>query len=154
MDETMRRICTQAMRELLLLQASDWQFLVTTWSARDYAEMRFTYHYSDFKRFSELADQYSAKKKISNEDDEYLSQAEDRNSIFPELRVEWWNDPLAAHVDYVHQPKTKKKVTVKVEAKAPAKTEVKAATPSKAKAAAEKSTAAKPAAKKAPTKKK
>ncbi len=154
MDETMRRICTQAMRELLLLQASDWQFLVTTWSARDYAEMRFTYHYSDFKRFCELADQYAAKKKISNEDDEYLSQAEDRNSIFPELRVEWWNDPLAAHVDYVHQPKTKKKVTVKVEAKAPAKTEVKAATPSKAKAAAEKSTAAKPAAKKAPTKKK
>jgi 1,4-alpha-glucan branching enzyme len=110
MDETMRRICTQAMRELLLLQASDWQFLITTWSARDYAEMRFTFHYSDCKRFCELAELYVAKKKISKEDEEYLEKAEERNGIFPELRVEWWNDPLAPHVDFVPSAKHKKKL--------------------------------------------
>src|SRR5207244_3603491 len=34
------RALTQATRELLLLQASDWQFLITTGTARDYAERR------------------------------------------------------------------------------------------------------------------
>src|SRR5262249_51687377 len=32
------RVLTQATRELLLLEASDWQFLITTGAARDYAE--------------------------------------------------------------------------------------------------------------------
>src|SRR5438552_3066279 len=36
----LRRVISQATRELLLLEASDWQFLITTWSARDYAERR------------------------------------------------------------------------------------------------------------------
>ncbi|MFQ5811176.1 MAG: 1,4-alpha-glucan branching protein domain-containing protein, partial [Armatimonadota bacterium] len=39
-DPTLRGILQQAARELLLLQASDWQFLITTWTARDYAEAR------------------------------------------------------------------------------------------------------------------
>lgn len=101
MDDTMRRICTQAMRELLLLQSSDWQFLVTTWSARDYAERRFMFHYSDFKKLCDLAEHYATAKKISKEDDKAVAEMEARNSIFPELEVEWWNDPLKPHVDYV-----------------------------------------------------
>jgi 1,4-alpha-glucan branching enzyme len=42
----------QAARELLLLQASDWPFLVTTGQAHDYAVQRFLLH---VERFRELA---------------------------------------------------------------------------------------------------
>jgi len=46
-------VLNQAARELLLLQSSDWPFLVTTGQARDYAVERFTAHVD---RFNELAD--------------------------------------------------------------------------------------------------
>ncbi|MCS7233249.1 MAG: DUF1957 domain-containing protein [Synergistetes bacterium] len=45
----------QAAKELLLLEASDWEFLYTTWQARDYAEQRFQRHYSNFIKTYELA---------------------------------------------------------------------------------------------------
>ncbi|MGQ9518245.1 MAG: DUF1957 domain-containing protein, partial [Anaerolineae bacterium] len=47
-----RAILDQAARELLLLQASDWPFLVTTGQARAYAVERFQGH---LERFEELA---------------------------------------------------------------------------------------------------
>ncbi|MHA1257434.1 MAG: 1,4-alpha-glucan branching protein domain-containing protein [Promethearchaeota archaeon] len=37
-DENLKKILKQLARESLLLQSSDWQFLITTWSARDYRE--------------------------------------------------------------------------------------------------------------------
>ena len=39
-----QRIAKQMARELLLLESSDWQFLITTAAARDYAEKRFSGH--------------------------------------------------------------------------------------------------------------
>jgi len=36
-------------RELLLLESSDWQFLISTISAADYAELRLNVHYNDFQ---------------------------------------------------------------------------------------------------------
>lgn len=45
----------QAAKELLLLEASDWEFLYTTWQARDYAEQRFQIHYKNFIKTYELA---------------------------------------------------------------------------------------------------
>jgi 1,4-alpha-glucan branching enzyme len=148
MDDTMRRICTQAMRELLLLQSSDWQFLVTTWSARDYAERRFMFHYSDFKKLCDLAEHYATAKKISKEDDKAVAEMEARNSIFPELEVEWWNDPLKPHVNYVPGARPKKtaassKSTPKATSKAEAKTKVSGEKKATAKAPAKKAAAKK-----------
>jgi 1,4-alpha-glucan branching enzyme len=42
-----RRILEQAARALLLAQASDWQFIISTGAATDYAEQRFANHCSD-----------------------------------------------------------------------------------------------------------
>jgi 1,4-alpha-glucan branching enzyme len=50
--EDLARILAQAGRELLLTQASDWEFLATTGQASTYAEERFTDHLS---RFNDLA---------------------------------------------------------------------------------------------------
>jgi 1,4-alpha-glucan branching enzyme len=40
-------VLAQAARELLLAQSSDWQFIITTGEAADYAEARINLHISD-----------------------------------------------------------------------------------------------------------
>jgi 1,4-alpha-glucan branching enzyme len=52
-NETQRRALNQAARELLLLEGSDWPFLVTTGQAKAYAIDRFNEH---VERFETLAD--------------------------------------------------------------------------------------------------
>jgi 1,4-alpha-glucan branching enzyme len=47
----------QAARELLLLEASDWTFLITTGSARDYAEVRLRDHAHRFESIARLVRQ-------------------------------------------------------------------------------------------------
>jgi 1,4-alpha-glucan branching enzyme len=42
-----RVVLEQATRELLLAQSSDWQFIISTGAAADYAERRFLEHCSD-----------------------------------------------------------------------------------------------------------
>ena len=40
-----RRVLRQFFREKFLLESSDWPFLISTWSARDYAENRAAEHF-------------------------------------------------------------------------------------------------------------
>jgi 1,4-alpha-glucan branching enzyme len=51
-DQQTRSVLNQTARELLLLESSDWPFLVTTGQARQYAIQRFTQH---VERFTDLA---------------------------------------------------------------------------------------------------
>jgi 1,4-alpha-glucan branching enzyme len=91
MPENIRRILTQALRELMLLQASDWQFLISTFSAKDYAEQRFSYHHSDFNLLCSMAERCEGnKKRIKQPDLKILKEIEERNAVFPELKLEWW----------------------------------------------------------------
>ena len=90
-DPKIVRILKQAVRELMLLQASDWQFLIFTESAKDYAEQRFYYHNSDFNKLLDLTDKVNEMGHLDDKDMNYLTSTEKRNSIFPELQLEWWN---------------------------------------------------------------
>lgn len=90
-----RRIITQALRELMLLHSSDWQFLIYTRSAQDYAEQRFIYHHSDFNKMCDLFEKYSSSNEIELNDELYLKETEERNSIFLELNPEWWAEPFS-----------------------------------------------------------
>jgi 1,4-alpha-glucan branching enzyme len=45
-----RPVLAQAARELLLAQASDWQFIISTGAVVDYAERRFTLHCDDAEK--------------------------------------------------------------------------------------------------------
>jgi 1,4-alpha-glucan branching enzyme len=90
LSKVLRRILTQALRELLLLQASDWQFLITTISAKDYAEQRLMCHYADFSRLCTIAEQTALTDILNEADEAFLAQVEERNSIFKEIRLEWW----------------------------------------------------------------
>ena len=77
----LRRALNQAAREILLAQSSDWPFLVTTGTAKDYSKRRFKQH---ILRFLKLADQIRTRRI----DENYLKFLEERDSLFPEIDYE------------------------------------------------------------------
>ncbi|NCQ27057.1 MAG: DUF1957 domain-containing protein [Armatimonadetes bacterium CG_4_10_14_3_um_filter_66_18] len=89
-DETLTRLLQQAARELLLLQSSDWQFLITTWSARDYAEHRAAAHFSDFELTAALARRYADGEWLSESDWASFGSLCERDCLFPDVDLDWW----------------------------------------------------------------
>ncbi len=87
----LQRCLKQAMRELMLLQASDWEFLVSTHSAKDYAEMRFFHHHSDFTRLCTLAQELTDGKRANAKSKQHLEECEVRNAVFAEIQLQWWS---------------------------------------------------------------
>jgi len=90
-DATMAELLRQAGRELLLLESSDWQFLISTWSARDYAESRISVHYNDLKRLLGIAEGYAAKRALPDEDRAFLERLRQRDAVFPDLDLDAWD---------------------------------------------------------------
>jgi 1,4-alpha-glucan branching enzyme len=88
-DADLRRVLAQATRELLLLEASDWQFLITAVSTRDYAERRIAEHYAEFKRLSEVARGLGIGKTLTPDDAEALRRLERQDFCFPDLDPAW-----------------------------------------------------------------
>jgi 1,4-alpha-glucan branching enzyme len=82
-----KRIIRQAARELMLLASSDWQFLISTWAARDYAESRVAVHHEAFRRLLTIAED---PKKASDGDLNYLQELEERDSLFPDIDPLWF----------------------------------------------------------------
>lgn len=75
-----KKLLNQAARELLLLQSSDWPFLVTTFQAKDYAEKRFNEH---VERFQKICDVIEGRAKL----DKVMKESFSKDTAF-------------AHVDY------------------------------------------------------
>lgn len=72
----------QAAREVLLLQSSDWPFLVTTGQAKEYASMRFTEHVD---RFNEVADIVEQPNDPSPAEMDTLTALGERDNPFPDI---------------------------------------------------------------------
>jgi 1,4-alpha-glucan branching enzyme len=89
-DVMMQDILKQAGRELLLLQSSDWQFLITTLSARDYAEARFTEHCHDFTRLAGLARKYAAGEAVEPDEWGFLATCQEKDNLFADIEPGWW----------------------------------------------------------------
>jgi 1,4-alpha-glucan branching enzyme len=81
-DPLLDRLVAQTGRELLVLQSSDWQFLITTLSALDYAELRVTEHSRDFERLAALAERRAESGALSETDAAFLADCEQRDSLF------------------------------------------------------------------------
>jgi 1,4-alpha-glucan branching enzyme len=77
------RALRQAGRELLLAQASDWPFILTTGTSPDYARQRITTHLA---RFTTLHEQ------LQNGvvDEAKLREIEEQDNVFPELDYRYW----------------------------------------------------------------
>jgi 1,4-alpha-glucan branching enzyme len=84
-DGLAERVVKQICRELLLLESSDWQFLITTGAARDYAEERFITHLEQLRTLLAIYQHYESKKKLPAGGMETLANIEERDSIFPGL---------------------------------------------------------------------
>jgi 1,4-alpha-glucan branching enzyme len=78
-----RQVLDQAARELLLLQSSDWPFLVTTGQAREYAIQRFRQHVD---RFEALLDSIEG----GEPDGELAKTLWEKDKVFPEIDYAWY----------------------------------------------------------------
>jgi 1,4-alpha-glucan branching enzyme len=78
-----KRVLDQAARELLLLQSSDWPFLVTTGQAREYAVERFHRHLDSF---GELLAGLEAGRPDSGLADRFW----ERDKVFPDIDFRWF----------------------------------------------------------------
>ena len=103
-------ILKQAAREILLLESSDWQFSISTFSSRDYAEQRINYHFTKFMQLAALirraAENEEDGKKISTDgvtdsqenisaaEWNILGEAEDRDRCFNDVDPQWWRPIL------------------------------------------------------------
>lgn len=85
-----RAFVAQAARELLLAEASDWQFLISTWSARDYAEVRFADHIDRFERLAEAAERVAGGDQPSPQDLAFLADCEAKDAPFRDLDPTIW----------------------------------------------------------------
>jgi 1,4-alpha-glucan branching enzyme len=85
-DGTRRDVLNQAGRELLLLQSSDWPFLVTTLQAKEYAVERFQEHLDRFDQLVSLAQAVS----FSAEDESYLAALRERDNPFSTIDYRDW----------------------------------------------------------------
>ncbi|HEY0565959.1 MAG TPA: 1,4-alpha-glucan branching protein domain-containing protein [Terriglobales bacterium] len=84
------RLAKQICRELLLLESSDWQFLITTEAARDYAEKRFNTHLDQFRVLIDAWRRYESGQPLSAETLLSLSEIETRDSVFEDIDPQLW----------------------------------------------------------------
>ena len=78
-----KTVLNQAAREALLLESSDWPFLVTTGQAREYAIQRFSQH---LERFNKLASS------VENNapDVAYANELYELDKVFPDIDYRWF----------------------------------------------------------------
>lgn len=81
----------QCARELLLAESSDWQFLISTYSARDYAEVRFQDHVDRFNRLAEMADRVHGGGVLTSVENDFFVECRQKDAPFPELDLSLWS---------------------------------------------------------------
>lgn len=85
-----KEVIEQAARELLLAEASDWQFLISTFSARDYAEVRFKDHIDRFTRLAEIADRVATGGVLEPSEEKFLADCKLKDAPFQDLDLTLW----------------------------------------------------------------
>jgi 1,4-alpha-glucan branching enzyme len=89
------RIMKQMCRELLLMESSDWQFLITTQAAKDYAEERFVTHTDQFNQVHAIWKHWEQHGSITEEQMQQLAYLEERDSVFPDIDPSLWERRFA-----------------------------------------------------------
>ncbi len=84
------RIVKQLCRELLLMESSDWQFLITTGAARDYAELRFNTHNDQWNVLKRLWETLECGGPLQQDQEAELATIEARDNIFREIDPNDW----------------------------------------------------------------
>jgi len=77
----MQDVLNQAARELLLLESSDWPFLISTGQAKEYASGRFQQHLARFNHLAAIADSGT----VTETDQRFLAGIAELDNPFPEI---------------------------------------------------------------------
>jgi 1,4-alpha-glucan branching enzyme len=91
----LRDILSKAARELLLLQASDWPFVIARDQAVDYGIRRFTQHAGRFECLADVAEKLSQDSgyldRLADVERFDIQDAEIHDVVFPDIDLNWWN---------------------------------------------------------------
>jgi 1,4-alpha-glucan branching enzyme len=91
----LEEILVKAARELLLLQASDWPFVISRDQAVDYGIKRFVQHVARFESLAEIAervcDEPGAGERLTELQRFEIRDAEIHDVVFPNVKLDWWN---------------------------------------------------------------
>jgi len=91
-DQTeLRQILEKAGRELLLMQASDWPFVITRGQAIDYGIKRFVLHAGRFENLCDIAQKVAGNEPLTELDRFEIQDADLHDVIFPNIDLNWWN---------------------------------------------------------------
>ena len=85
------RILKQIARELLLMEGSDWPFLLYTQQAKEYANQRFHHHHQRFNKLIWAAKNLDDHQRLG---DRALQIIEEIDNPFPEVKIDWFR-----HID-------------------------------------------------------
>ena len=94
-NEQVRKLLEDAGRELLLLQASDWPFVIRRGQAVDYGIKRFIQHVARFETLADLAEKVAQNSDYLGQLNEVeqleVQDAQVHDVIFPTIDLNWWN---------------------------------------------------------------
>ena len=85
-----KELLQRAGRQLLLLQASDWPFVIHTHGAVDYGIQRFAGHATNFDRATLMAEEAAAGRPLTPLHKIELSEMDSHDSVFAEIELNWW----------------------------------------------------------------
>ena len=93
--DELREILEKAGRELLLLQASDWPFVIARGQAVDYGIKRFMQHASRFECLADIAEKLATETaylgRLSEVESFEIQDADVHDVVFPSIDLNWWN---------------------------------------------------------------
>jgi len=89
-DQQMKTILTLCAQELMLLEASDWSYLVTTLEAPDYASLRVSNHYENFNRLLRIANDYLPDGTLAEYHQAFLTHLSIDNDFLGPIDPDWY----------------------------------------------------------------
>lgn len=89
-NSRVREMLEKAGRELLLLQASDWPFVIHSQGAVDYGIQRFSGHCTRFDRLMDVAELFARGEEMNPLQRVEVEEADLHDSIFPHIDLNWW----------------------------------------------------------------
>ncbi len=85
-----KEMLERAGRELLLLQASDWPFVIHSEGAVDYGTQRFSGHATRFDRMTLIAEKIAGGGEIDEIEKIQIAETDAHDSVLSEIDLNWW----------------------------------------------------------------
>ena len=89
-NNSVREMMERAARELLLLQASDWPFVIHTHGAVDYGIQRFAGHCTRFDRATRIAEEVSRGGQLGPMERVEVEEIDLHDNVFQKIDLSWW----------------------------------------------------------------